>query len=133
MFKKFPAFFLVSSLILGGCASQGNWTPTVDPHGDANAAQIEADKTECKRLATEASGGTATETGKGALAGGLLGAGAGAVLGAATGSNIGTSAAVGAAIGGIGGGASQGLSAEESYKKAFINCMKNRGHNVINP
>lgn len=133
MVRKIFSLVLVSGLFLGGCASQGNWTPTVDPHGDANAGRIEADKVECKQLATEASGGTAQEAGKGAVAGGLIGAAAGAVLGAATGSNIGTSTAIGAAVGGLGGAGTQGLSAEESYKKAFINCMRNRGHSVLNP
>ena len=131
--KKILTAVIISGLFFSGCASQSGWTPTVDTHGDKNADRITADKAECRQLALEASGGTANKTAEGAIAAGALGAAAGAILGAATGGSVGQSAAIGAAVGGIGGGATQGLSAEEEYKRAFINCMRNRGHNVINP
>lgn len=121
----------IIALMFAGCASQTGWSPTVDPYGDPNAANINRDKWECQQLAKEASGGTATETGKGALVGGLIGAAGGAAIGAALGSP-GTGAMVGAAAGGIGGAAHQGLGAEQDYETAFKNCMRNRGHNVIN-
>jgi len=114
-----------------GCASQGNWSPTVDPYGDPNAANIGRDKVECRQLAKSSAGNTAAETGKGALVGGAIGAVAGVVIGAAVGSP-GTGAMIGAAVGGLGGAAKQGFGAEGDYKQAFINCMRNRGHNVVN-
>ena len=89
------------------------------------------DLAECKMLAQQVSGYTPEETIKGGLIGGAIGAAAGAAIGAATG-NPGKGAAIGAAAGGIGGGAYKGLSAEEKYKQAYINCMRNRGYNVIN-
>ncbi len=114
-----------------GCASQGSWTPTVDPYNDPNAANIDRDLVECRQLAKHASGGTGAETGKGALVGGAIGAVGGAIIGAAVGSP-GRGAAVGAAAGGVGGGARGGLGAEDQFKRSYINCMRQRGHNVIN-
>lgn len=132
MFKKVSAIIIVSGLILAGCATQGGWTPTVDPYGDPNAANIGNDMAACRQLALQASGGTAGKAVEGGLVGGAIGAAAGAALGAATGGGIGKGAAMGAVIGGIGGGVAQGLSSEEQYKRAYINCMRNRGHKVIN-
>ncbi len=131
MIKRMSAFFLISAFVFIGCASQSGWEPTVDPHGDPHAEAIEYDKRECENLAHQASGGTGASATKGAVVGGLIGAAGGAAIGAAFGSP-GTGAMVGAAAGGIGGGTSQGFKAEDEYKRAFINCMKNRGHNVIN-
>ena len=130
MYRTISAI-VISAVIMSGCASWGDWSPTVDPYGDPNAANIGRDKVECRQLAMNAGGGTARETGKGALIGGAIGAAAGAALGAAVGSP-GTGAAAGAALGGFGGGARQGFGSEENYKRAFINCMRGRGHNVIN-
>jgi len=130
MYKTLSAI-MVGAVIMTGCASQGDWSPTVDPYGDPNAANIGRDKVECRQLAKGASGDTATETGKGALVGGAIGAVAGAVIGAAVGSP-GKGAMVGAAVGGMGGAAKQGIGSEGDYKQAYTNCMRNRGHNVIN-
>jgi outer membrane lipoprotein SlyB len=130
MFKTISAIVL-SALVMSGCSSWGEWSPTVDPYGDPNAANISRDKVECRQLAKNAGGGTASQAGKGAVVGGAIGAAAGAVLGAAVGSP-GSGAAVGAAVGGVGGGTSQGFNSEATFKRAFINCMRNRGHNVIN-
>jgi outer membrane lipoprotein SlyB len=126
--KAFPV--LLGTLLLGGCATYGGYTPTVDPYNDRNAYRIQQDEQECKDLARQA-GSLGTETAKGAVAGGLLGAAAGAAIGAVTG-NPGKGAAYGAAAGGFGGATHQGLSADEQFKRAYINCMRNRGHNVIN-
>jgi len=130
MYKTISAI-VISAVVMTGCASQGNWSPTVDPYGDPNAANIERDKVECRQLAKSASGDTATETGKGALVGGAIGAVAGAVIGAAVGSP-GKGAMIGAGAGGLGGAAHQGFGAEGDYKQAFSNCMRNRGHKVLN-
>lgn len=130
MYKTISAI-MISAVVMTGCASQGDWSPTVDPYGDPNAANIGRDKVECRQLAKSASGNTAGEAGKGALVGGAIGAAAGAAIGAAVGSP-GTGAAIGAAAGGLGGASKQGFGAEGNYKQAFINCMRNRGHNVVN-
>lgn len=118
-------------LWLSGCASYGGWEPTVDPRAGTNQDTLNQDLTECKELASKASGGTATEAAKGTAVGALGGAAAGAVIGAVTGS-AGTGAALGAAIGGTGGAAKEGLSAEHQYKRSYIKCLEGRGHRVIN-
>lgn len=129
MLKKI-SLIIVPLLALGGCATYSNWQPVVDYANDPNAARIPQDSEECKMLANQA-GSVGTETAKGAAVGGLLGAATGAAVGAVFGSP-GTGAAVGAAAGGLGGAAQQGVSGDEQYKRAYINCMRNRGHNVIN-
>ena len=129
--KSHKTLFFCSILMVSACASQTGWQPTVDPYGDPNAYRINQDTEECRQLALSASGGTAKETATGALIGGAIGAASGAALGAISG-NAGAGAAYGAAIGGFGGGTSQGIGAENSYKQAFRNCMRNRGHHVLN-
>lgn len=119
------------TLLFSGCASQTQWTPTIDPYNDPHAGRINLDMQQCKQLAEQASGGTAKETAMGAGVGALIGAAGGAAIGAALGSP-GTGAALGAAAGGIGGGTKQGLDAEQQYKRAFSSCMRQRGHKVIN-
>jgi uncharacterized protein YcfJ len=113
-------------VVLAACATMGGYRPTVDPH----ASRIPRDESKCRELALQASGGTANRSVLGAAVGGLLGAAGGAAIGAAEGSP-GTGAAVGAAAGGLGGGAYEGLSAEERFRAAFRNCMRERGHKVI--
>ena len=120
----------IGSMLLAACASQGGWTPTVDTYNDPNAGRINQDMAECKQLAGQASGGTATETGVGVGTGALLGAAGGAVIGAFAG-NPGMGAAIGASTGALGGGAYKGLSAEDKYKNAYNNCMSGRGHKVV--
>ena len=120
-----------SSLLFSACASQSNWSPTIDTYGDPNAHRVDQDLYECRQLALQASGGTARETATGALVGGAIGAAAGAAIGAISG-NPGAGAAYGAAIGGFGGGTRQGFGAEGSYKRAYANCMQHRGHYIIN-
>jgi outer membrane lipoprotein SlyB len=127
---KRASLILVAMLALGGCATYTGWQPVVDPRSDPNPAMIQQDTEECKMLAQQA-GSVGTETAKGVAAGGLLGAAAGAAIGAVTG-HPGAGAAIGAAAGGIGGGAQTGVTGDEAYKRAFTNCMRNRGHNVIN-
>jgi uncharacterized protein YcfJ len=120
-----------SSLLFSACASQTNWSPTVDPYGSPNAYRINQDLAECRQLALQASGGTTTETAKGAVVGGLIGAASGAAIGAISG-NPGAGAAYGAAAGTFGGGAKQGFESEDTYKRAYGNCMRHRGHYIIN-
>ena len=121
----------IIALWLSGCASYGGWEPTVDPGTGANKETLDRDLTECKELASKASGGTATEAAKGTAVGALGGAAVGAVIGAVTGS-AGSGAALGAAIGGTGGGVHEGASAEHQYKRSYVKCLEGRGHRVIN-
>ena len=125
------SILFVFALVFTGCASQSGWSPTVDPYNDPNAGFIQRDQLQCRQLAHSTAGNVAAETGKGALVGGAIGAAGGAAIGAAAGSP-GLGAAVGAAAGGVGGAVKQGFGAEETYKRAYINCMRNRGHNVLN-
>ena len=118
-------------LFLTGCATQSNWAPTIDPYKDPHADRINLDLQQCKQLAEQASGSTVKETAKGAGVGALIGAAGGAVLGAAVGSP-GTGAAIGASAGAVGGGAKLGLDAELQFKRAYVNCLRQRGHKVIN-
>jgi hypothetical protein len=122
---------LSSILFFSGCATQTGWAPTVDPYGDPNAYRLDQDYRECRQLALQASGGTVRQTATGVAVGGLIGAATGAALGAISG-NPGSGAAYGATIGGIGGGVKQGLQAEGGYKRAFNNCMRHRGHYIVN-
>lgn len=128
--STFGAFF-VGTLLLSACASQTGWTPTVDPYGDPNAYRLNQDMAECQQLAHQASGGTTRETAKGVGVGALLGGAAGAAIGAVVG-DPGAGAAIGAAAGGIGGGTRMGMQSDYQYKRAYINCMRNRGHNIVN-
>ena len=132
MSRKFAVTGVVIAvtIIANGCASYGGYQPTVDPYNDPNIGRLEQDKAECNNLAHQA-GSVGTNTAQGAGVGALVGAAGGAALGAIYG-NPATGAATGAVIGGIGGGASQGIGADNDYKRAFNNCMRNRGHNVIN-
>ncbi|WP_198246816.1 glycine zipper family protein [methane-oxidizing endosymbiont of Gigantopelta aegis] len=129
--KQKSLLVLISSLLLSACASQTGWSPTVDPYGDPNAYRLNQDMAECQQLAARASGNVYTETAKGAAVGGLVGAAAGAALGAISG-DPGKGAAYGATIGGIGGASKQGFESDEQYRRAYINCMRHRGHYVVN-
>ena len=122
---------IAGSLLLSACASQTGWTPTVDTYGDPNAFRLNQDMAECQQLASHASGGTAKETAIGAGVGGLIGA-AGCAAGGAAVVNPGAGAAIVAAAGGIGGAAHQGIQSEDKYKHAYNNCLRQRGHKVVN-
>ena len=120
-----------------GCNSQGYYPQQgypqeqgYYPQNPSPNARLSQDMAECKQLASRSSGGTAYKTIEGGLVGGAIGAAGGAITGAFLG-NAGQGAAIGAAAGGFTGGAYQGLSAEEAYKRAYSNCLRNRGHNVV--
>jgi hypothetical protein len=121
---------IVIAILLSGCYSYGGWSPVVDPYNDPNPSRVQQDQLECQSLARQA-GSTGTEVAQGGAAGGLIGAATGAAIGAAVG-DPGTGAAVGAAAGGIGGATMQGMGGEDQFKRTYINCMRGRGHNVIN-
>jgi outer membrane lipoprotein SlyB len=119
-------------LIFGAtCASaQSGWTPTVDTFGSSRAQYLSQDLWECRELATQTSGTRTGSAARGALRGGAVGAAGGAAIGAALG-NAGRGAAIGAAAGGISRGAGQASGAEAQFRRAFSNCLRARGHNVI--
>ena len=130
--KSITIASVAASLLLTACASQTDWTPTVDTYSNtANNSRLNQDMADCRQIANQASGGTASETAVGVGVGGLLGAASGAAIGAIAG-NAGKGAAIGATAGAIGGGAKQGIQAEDVYKRAYSNCLKNRGHSVVN-
>ena len=128
------ATFLVpiglGALVLVGCVNQNTWVPTVDTYSDPNAWRLSQDEAQCRQLAMSASGSSVKKTADGTGIGGLLGAAAGAAIGAAAG-DPGLGAAVGAAAGGFGGGAYEGFSTNAAFKTDFDNCLRERGHQVI--
>jgi outer membrane lipoprotein SlyB len=114
-----------------GCTTQQTWRPTVDTFGNSNAQNVSRDMEECRQLAFQVSGSAPNEAVRGAVTGGLVGAAAGAAIGAAFGS-AGRGAAVGGAAGGVGLGAVRASQSESAFQQAYANCMRQRGHNVIN-
>lgn len=120
---------LVVIFIFSGCASHGGYRPTVDPYGDPRADRIGQDLYECESLAHRASR-VGEESAKGALVGGGIGMLGGALLGGLHGHPV-QGAMVGATAGGLAGGVSQGMNADQRFVYAYRNCMRNRGHNVI--
>ena len=133
-----PLLALPAALaLLTGCAttSQTTWTPTVDTYGNSRAQYLTRDTEECRALATRASGSIGERQTEGAVSTGLLGAAGGAAIGGILGgsrSSLARGAAVGAVTGAIAGGASSGQQAEQEFQRAFRNCLRQRGHNVIN-
>lgn len=123
--------------LLAGCAttSQTQWTPTVDTYGNSRAQYLSRDMEECRALATRASGSTGEQAAHGAMSTGLLGAAGGAAIGGILGgsrSSLGRGAALGAVTGALAGGTSSAAQTDAEFKRAFNNCMRQRGHNVIN-
>jgi hypothetical protein len=119
------------ALASAGCVTTQPWTPTVDTYGSSRAQYVSRDLEECRRLARGASGSAPGEAARGAVLGGLVGAAGGAAMGAALG-NPGRGAALGAAAGGIGLGASRAAQSDAAFRRAYANCMRQRGHNVVN-
>jgi uncharacterized protein YcfJ len=130
MIKKLSVVSAViaSAIVATGCATYGGYQPVVDTYNNPNAYRLPQDQEECRRIAREA-GSTGRETLKGAGVGALGGAAAGAALGAILG-DPGKGAALGAVAGGIGGAGYQGMDADNQFRRAYINCLRNRGHRV---
>jgi hypothetical protein len=121
----FNLTLLLGSLLLVSCASQSEWSPTVNPDGNPNANRLDQDLYECKNLASQVSDGTAKRT----AASGFGGAALGAIAG-----NAGTKTAIGATDGGgdVADITKQDFQTQKSYKSAYANCMQDRGHHLIN-
>jgi hypothetical protein len=130
--RRIAPILVIQFLFATACTAQsGGWTPTVDTYGSSRAQYLSRDKWECRQLAMETSGSTGGSAARGLLRGGAVGAAGGAALGAALG-NAGRGAAIGAAAGGVTGGASSAGASEQQFQRAFSNCLRRRGHNVIN-
>lgn len=125
------AFVLTGSLLITGCTSQASWTPTVDTYGNSRAQYLSQDTEECRSLARRASGDTMEDAGTGAAIGAFAGAAGGALIGSMVG-RPGRGALLGAAAGTVGGGTVGATTTQADFKQAFSNCMRARGHNVIN-
>lgn len=124
-------------ILLAGCAttSQTQWTPTVDTYGNSQAQYLSRDTEECRSLAMRTSGSTSEQATQGAVSTGLLGAAGGAAIGGILGGSrrsLGRGAALGAVGGALAGGVSSASQTEAQFKQAFNNCMRQRGHNVLN-
>jgi len=122
---RYTLFFI----LLTGCAQTSGYRPVIDTYGDNRAPFLQQDAQECEIIAKQnASVGkdTLIQGGTGALIGGATGAAMGAIFG-----NPAVGAAAGGAIGGIGGAAKGGFQADETYKRIFRNCMRNRQHRVL--
>jgi hypothetical protein len=120
---------LVLSALANGCASMSGWHPIIDPRSDLHPETVQRDMVECKALAEQASDIT-KEIAMGAGVGAVTGAAGGAAVGAIAGS-----AATGAAAGSIlaiPAGLWEGYQANENFKRAFKNCMRQRGHTLVN-
>lgn len=128
--KKVALVLGLCATALSGCVSQSTWTPTVDTYGSSRAQFVTRDQAECRQLAMQVSGSSAGQATRGAVGGGLLGAAAGAGIGAAAGS-AGRGALAGGAVGALGGGAVRGMQSNAAFQRAFNQCMRNRGHQVL--
>ncbi len=140
MIKLLTKSIPLSVLLLTACAQQSGWTPTVDTYGDPNAGLVRQDMKECQQLATQSAGNTvkkaAIGTGVGAVVGGASGAAVGAGTGAIrrggnVGGDAGVGAIIGASVGAIAGGVQQGYQSNDQYKKVYADCLRNRGHRVL--
>lgn len=121
----------VGALLVAGCMTTQPWSPTVDTFGSSRAQYVSRDTEQCRQLALQVSGSAPQEAVRGAAVGGLVGAAGGAAIGAALG-RPGRGAALGAAAGGIGHGVQRASRSEADFQRAFNNCMRQRGHNVLN-
>jgi hypothetical protein len=128
--RRIIPIVLLQFLFSIACAAQSNWTPTVDTFGSSRAQYLSRDQWECRELAMQTSGSAGGAAARGAIRGGAVGAAGGAAIGAALG-NAGRGAAIGAAAGGISRASGQANASEAQFRRAFSNCLRQRGHNVI--
>lgn len=124
---------IVLSILMFGCTSVSRWEPTMNtiPHkAQANEAQ---DVAECRVLADKAAGWL-VEGAEGAIVSGAGGAAEGAVIGAliSGAGGAGVAAAAGAPIGAIAGLWWSEYESNFAFKRAFSNCLFQRGHYPIN-
>jgi len=121
----------IAAVVLVGCVNQNTWTPTVDTYNDPNAWRLSQDEAQCRQLAMSVSGSSTKRTAEGAGIGALLGAAAGAAIGAAA-HDPGIGAAIGAGVGGSAGGGYEAFESNSAFKRAYEQCLRERGHQVLN-
>ena len=133
MKKLLASTFVLSSLLLVACAQTRGYSPAVDPRASKPSASpnYDRDVQECGELAKQSAGNTAAETAIGAGVGGAIGAATGAVVGAVADTDVANAAMIGGAAGGVGGAIKQGYESDSNYRKAYNNCMRGRGHSVV--
>lgn len=126
-------FIFALSSFLFGCAGVSRWEPTLNTVVDKNAARSELDLAECRILANKAAGWL-TEGAEGTLVSAAGGAAEGAVIGALVSGagGAGVAAAAGAPIGAIAGLWWSEYEANFAFKRAYSNCLFQRGHYPIN-
>jgi outer membrane lipoprotein SlyB len=108
---------------------QGYQQPYYQQQSYNQGSNYPLDEQECQRLAEESSS-VGSQTLQGGVVGALGGAAAGAALGAIIG-DPGKGAMLGSTAG-IAGAGYGAYNADQQYKNAFRNCMRNRGYNVVN-
>ncbi len=118
------------ALLATACTNRNTWRPTIDPYNNPASERLSVDEAQCRQIANEAAGGAGSGAAKGGAMSALLGAATGAAMGAIWG-DPGGGAAAGAAFGAAGGGARGGMSSDAHFKQVFSNCMRGRGHNVL--
>jgi outer membrane lipoprotein SlyB len=126
-------FVFVLSAFLFGCAGTTKWEPTLNSMPHKNQAAESKDLAECKDLAFQAAG-YVKEGAEWAFVSAAGGAAEGAVIGALVSGagGAGMAAAAGAPIGAIAGLWYAEYEADINYKRAYSNCLFQRGHYPIN-
>lgn len=127
--KYFITFII--ALMITGCAGVSRWEPTMNSMPHKNQAAEAQDVAECRVLADKAAGWVVEGT-EGTLVSAAGGAAEGAVIGALIGGGAGPAAAAGAPIGAIAGLWWSEYEANFAFKRAFSNCLYQRGHFPIN-
>lgn len=134
--KTIPLGFLLVS----ACAQTTGWNPTVDTYGDPNAHLLKQNMRECEQLAQRSAGDTIEKSAIGTGVGAVVGGGTGAAVGAGTGAirtdgdigaDAGMGAIIGASVGAVAGGVQQGYQSNSQYKKVYSDCLRHRGHRVL--
>ncbi len=123
MFKK--AVLTICLLSLTACGAGSGYRPIVD----GKNAKYESDLSACQGLAAQReymNDDSKIETGLAAGAGAL----GGAAIGAGSG-NTGEGAIAGLVVGALAGAVGSSMKDKEEQKSIVINCMRGRGHKVI--
>lgn len=129
--KKIAMLGLMALLV--GCSTVTRWEPTMNSMPHKNSENESKDLVECKELALKAAGfleDGATGTLVGAAGAAATGALAGALIPGAV--SAGTGAVIGAPIGAVAGLWYAEYEADLEYKRAYSNCLFQRGHFPIN-
>ena len=121
--------YLILLGLISGCASYSNYQPVVDVSNNANNVNLQKDMVECRQLAEQASNNP--DAARNIIGSTVLGSGLGALGGLAFNNPAG-----GAIVGSVAGlgmsGAREAINSDNQFKQAYINCLRSRGHNVIN-